>query len=277
MQEDQKVSCTKPRLNADEVKRYHQEGYLLYNKPVFPMEEFVALQKHFDELLANLPSDERPEMMDVPHFMDTGLFRWAFLDAALDLIEPILGPDIILFSTHFICKPKGDGRRVPWHEDSSYWRGMIHPMNVATIWLALDPSTEENGCMKVIPRTHNTGKGGYSDYGDVDQSKNIFPTEVLPEQRKDTHAVSCILQENECSIHDGRLMHGSEPNSSDKRRCGWTLRYASSDVVMAEEFYLKHNMYLARGKNLSEKYLADPNKTYPEVIEERKKQNMRGH
>lgn len=267
----------KPRLSNDEVERYHREGYLLYKHPVFPAGEFKALQQHFDKLLAAWPSHIRPEMMDVPHFADTGLFRWALADAVLDLVEPILGPDILLFSTHFICKPKGDGRRVPWHEDSTYWKGNIDPINVATIWLAIDPSTEENGCMKVIPRTHNTGRKGYSDYADVDKALNVFSTEIVKEQRKEEEAVPCILQPNECSIHDGRLMHGSEPNTSNKRRCGWTLRYVGADVKMAEDRLGLHNMYLARGRNLTGQPLADPCRSYPEILEKRMNAKFKLH
>jgi hypothetical protein len=65
--------------------------------------------------------------MDKPHFTDTKLFDWVLSDRVLDLVEPLLGPDFQLFSTHFICKPQGDGRRVPWHEDSAYWKGMLEP------------------------------------------------------------------------------------------------------------------------------------------------------
>jgi hypothetical protein len=51
--------------------------------------------------------------MDVPHFMHPKLLEWAFDDAVLDLVEPITGPDIVLYSSHFISKPKGNGKRVP--------------------------------------------------------------------------------------------------------------------------------------------------------------------
>ena len=54
----------------------------------------------------------------------------------------------------FIAKPKGDGKAVPWHTDGAYWRKRLVPMNVITLWLAVDDSTPENGCMRVIPGTH---------------------------------------------------------------------------------------------------------------------------
>ncbi len=268
---------TKPRLTPDEVALFNREGYLIYNHPVLPEAEFKALADHFEELLDQWPKDQRPEMMDVPHFTHPSLFRWALSDAAIDLVEPILGPDILFFSSHFICKPKGDGRRVPWHEDSAYWKRMIDPMEVVTIWLAIDPSTEENGCMKVIPHTHNTGRKGFSDYDAVDVNQNVFPTEIRKVQRDDSKAVPCILQPNEASLHDGRLMHGSEPNTSDMRRCGWTLRYARGDVKLNPELLAAHQMYPARGRNVTGQPLGDPSKAYPELLDGRKNQRVRFH
>src|SRR5262249_35964406 len=110
-------TSSKLRLSPEQVAAYNCEGYLIYPEAIFPEATFLKLKNHFDEKLAALPSDIRPESMDVPHFADTALFEWLFADEILNLVEPITGPDIALFSSHFICKPKGDGRRVPWHED----------------------------------------------------------------------------------------------------------------------------------------------------------------
>ena len=131
------------RLSSSQVEFFRREGYLKFDQPVFSPPVFAALKEHFEQKLLRLPADIRPEAMDVPHFTDTALFRWLFHDEVLDLVEPILGPDIALFSSHFICKPRGNGKRVPWHEDSYYWRGQMQPMEVCTVWLAIDPSTRK--------------------------------------------------------------------------------------------------------------------------------------
>ena len=154
------------RLTPEEIQQYKEEGYTLPKCKVFSDEKFAALVDHFEGMLAAWPPDARPEAMDTPHFGDPKLNEWALAPEVVDLVEPLLGPDILLFSSHFICKPKGDGRRVPWHEDSAYWRRLLEPMEVATVWLAIDPSTKKNGCMHVIPRSHNTGRMGFSDYED---------------------------------------------------------------------------------------------------------------
>ena len=70
----------------------------------------------------------------------------------LDVAETFIGPNIALFASHYISKPPTDGRPVLWHQDGSYWP--LAPMEVTTLWLAVDDSTPANGCMRVIPGTH---------------------------------------------------------------------------------------------------------------------------
>jgi chlorinating enzyme len=271
------ITTRQPRLSAEEVLHYQTEGYVLPKGKVLPDDKFAALLAHFEQKLAAWPKDQRPEAMDTPHFGDPKLNEWALAPEVVDLVEPLLGPDIILFSTHFICKPTGDGRRVPWHEDSAYWRKLLNPMEVATVWLALDPSTTKNGCMYVIPRSHNTGKKGFSDYEGVDINKSVFDTEIVKADRRDELAVPCELQANHCSLHDARTQHGSPPNTSDMRRCGWTLRFIPATSRLNPEYADRQLMYLARGKNLLNQDLADPTKDYSHVIAERKRQGFKAH
>lgn len=264
------VSNEAARLTSDQVDQYREEGYFVYNQPVLDIAKFEGLKQSFEGILANLDTSERPEAMDVPHFMYPELFEWAFDPQILGMVEPILGHDLALFSTHFICKPKGNGKRVPWHEDSFYWKGMLSPMEVCTVWLAIDPSTRENGCMMVIPKTHLTGFKGFSEYDDVDASQNVFSTEIKPVLRDETKKVFIELAPNECSLHDSRIMHGSEPNLSQIRRCGWTLRFCSTRVKFDQErFNGMHQVYLAQGKDLGDNIYATPDRPYPEVMAKR--------
>ncbi len=266
---------TTPRLNREQTESYRREGYLIYDQPVFPPEKFARLKQHFENKLAALPPGERPENMDVPHFTDPALFEWLFADEVLDLIEPITGPDIALFASHFICKPRGNGKRVPWHEDSSYWKGMIEPMEVVTVWLAIDPSTEENGCMKVIPRIFR----GNSETEPVDLATNVFNTEIKRNQFDRSKAVPCVLEPNHASLHDGRLIHGSEPNLSDKRRCGYTMRYMSTRVRYHDDLEIGqwHQIYLARGRDHAGNRYADPTKSHDEFMRNRAARGKTGH
>ena len=263
------------RLSTEQVHTYEREGYLVVSEPVLPPEKFAALQAHFDEKLAVLPPEIRPEAMDVPHFTDPMLFEWLFAPEVLDLVEPLIGPDIALWSSHFICKPRGNGKRVPWHEDSAYWKGALDPMHVVTLWLAIDPSTPENGGMFVIPRTHG---GGFSDYEPVDAVENVFHTEIVPSQRDDSKAVPCILQPNQASLHDARLIHGSPPNNSNLRRCGYTMRYIPTSVKFNEESRgSSHQIYLARGRDRAGNSYADPSRVYEQLARYRETKVKHSH
>lgn len=260
-------TTTRPRLSSEQVTAYHEQGYLLPKQQVFAPQKFQRLVAHFEQLLADWQSDPRmrsPEHMDVPHFLDPKLFEWLFDDDVLDLVEPILGPDIALFSSHFLCKPAGTGKRVPWHEDTGYWRGRLDPMQVVTVWLAVDPSTPTNGCMRVIPGTHNAGAAGFSEYEKVaNPGEQVFGTEIKRGSFDESKAVDCILAPGEASLHDGRLIHGSNPNNSTMRRCGYTMRYISAATKHLAQQNGHANgfaIYLARGKDRAGNIYGDPSK-----------------
>jgi len=265
-----------PRLSAEEVSRFREQGYLIYGHDVLPPTKFQALQRHFEELLAALPEGVRPEEMDVPHFSDPALFEWLFDDAVLDLVEPILGPDIALFSSHFLCKPAGHGKRVPWHEDSYYWKHMLDPIDVVTIWLAIDPSNKENGAMKVIPATHRRTKD--SEYEPVDATINVFQSEIKRHQFDESTAVTFELLPNQASLHHSGIMHGSDPNKSAHRRCGYTMRYMSTRTRLKHESTgAWHHLYLARGRDHAGNVYGDPSRTYSHLLPYRQKNVKKGH
>ena len=267
-----------PRLTATQVAQYHQEGYAICTQPVFSAALFNGLKNHFETLLAGLPAGKRPENMDVPHFADPALFHWLLHEEILDLVEPLIGPDIALFSSHFLCKPAGDGKRVPWHEDSAYWQGKLTPMEVVTVWLAIDGSDAENGAMRVIPGTH-LGKGGYSDYAAVpDPERAVFGNEIKSSCFDAKRAVTLDLAPNQASLHHAKLMHGSQANTSARRRCGYTMRYVSTRSRFDHErFGAGHQIYLARGRDHAGNVYADPGKPAGELLKARAGLFHHGH
>ncbi|MDE2207200.1 MAG: phytanoyl-CoA dioxygenase family protein, partial [Armatimonadetes bacterium] len=174
--------------SADEVSFYRTEGYVQLGR-IFTTAEMADLRLHVDEMIAALPEGKRPETLDVPHFEDPWLFRYLAHPRVLDVIESFIGPDIVLWSSHFIAKPMGDGKSVPWHTDGAYWNGRLEPMEVITLWLAVDPSTRENGCMRVIPRSHTALQAHIDSYVPVDGSTNVFSSRIPPELIDESAAV----------------------------------------------------------------------------------------
>ena len=265
------------RLSDEQIGEYRERGYLLMREPVFPRAKFQELTTLFEDKLARLPADVRPENMDVPHFTDVRLFEWLLADEVLDLVEPLLGPDLALFTSHFVCKPGGSGKRVPWHTDAAYWRTILSPMEVCTVWLAVDPSTTSNGCMYVIPGSHRLAD---ADYEAVDPEANVFATEITRAQRDESKAVPLELEQNQASLHDGRLQHSSNANTAPGRRCGYTMRYISTRVKFSREnndYFKHHQIYLARGRDYAGNEYGDPTRTYEEAAKYREQHVKHGH
>src|SRR3954470_10176947 len=155
-------------ITPEDVSSYRENGYFLYKDQLFSPEKMARLNQIFEEHLAekgSLLSDE----LDTPHFRDPRLLEFLLSDEVLDLVQPLVGPDIALWTSHFISKEPFTGRATPWHEDSAFWNGRLSEYDrIVTVWLALGPSNRENGCMRVIPGTHENG--GFSEYRPTDMT-----------------------------------------------------------------------------------------------------------
>lgn len=232
------------RLSAAEVAEFGKNGYLLFHRQVFSPAQIGALYGLLDEHLAS-KGDKLADELDTPHFDDPRLLDFLLSDAVLDIVEPLLGPDIVLWSSHFLVKEPRVGRATPWHEDSAFWKGRLDNYSkIATVWLALDPVWAGNGCMQVVPQSHLAG--GFSDYQEVDESVNSFgrqTTTTIDESK----VVRFELGPGEASIHDGRIIHGAHANTSPVRRAGYTMRYLSAAVRVIPEANPGHKIWLARG------------------------------
>lgn len=234
------------RLSDDDVRFYHDNGYYLYHKPVFDSVKMERLCTIFEEHIQDKGSKQSDEL-DTPHFHDERLLEFLLSDEVLGLVEPIIGPNIALFSSHFICKDPYTGRATPWHEDSSYWNGRFDKYeNIVTVWLALDKTMRENGCMRVIPGTH---RNGFSEYENVDKNVNTFHAQV--KDVDESLAVDFELEPGECSLHDARIIHGAQPNRSPYRRCGYTMRFFPASTKLNVERNPGWKIWLARGTDLA--------------------------
>ena len=233
------------RLSPQQIDDFHRDGYTLFKQPVFSQEHFAELKAIFEQDLAQYGEAG----LDVIHFRDDRLLPFLMSDEILDLVEPLIGPNIGLWSSHFISKPAKTGKATPWHEDSAYWNGRMSSMaDIVTVWLAMDRVFPENGSMGVIPGTH---ANGFSDYERVDAQENIFETQVKGVD--ESKAVFFTLEPNECSIHDSRIIHGAKPNTSEFRRAGYTMRYfpTSTEFFRDNPRNRGHRIWLARGKDLA--------------------------
>jgi hypothetical protein len=200
--------------------------------------------KHIDWLQERHPT-VRPEALG--HTLVANDPFWVRLvseAALLDIAEQFVGPNIALFASAYISKPPRDGQPVLWHQDGSYWP--LDPMKVVTLWLAIDDSTRENGCMRVIPGSHHTDLAPILPRTDVANALSSGMDESLVGESK---AVDVVLRAGDVSVHHPNIVHGSRANYSDRRRCGLTIRYIPTTTrILVGENECFPSAFLLRGK-----------------------------
>ncbi len=218
-------------------REYHDDGYVVFENVLD--RDTVQLASDHVEWLREKNPQLRPEQLH--HWLmweDPFWTRLVAREALLDLVEPLLGPNIALFASHYICKPGGDGLPVLWHQDGSYWP--LEPMEVITAWLAVDDSTPENGCMRVLPGSH---RGPLLRHHRHDQDA-VLGTEIRPEDLDEARAVDVTVPAGGVSLHHPLLIHGSNPNRSSRRRCGLTIRYIPTSTRITRDDW---KTFLMRG------------------------------
>ena len=235
------------KLRPDEIQGFKDDGYVIYDRQVLQPEQMGRLEGIFREHHA-AKGEKLSDELDTPHFEDARLLDFLLSPEVLDVAECLLGPDLALWSSHFICKDPHVGRATPWHEDSAYWAGRMNRFDkIVTVWLALDDVDRANGCMEVVAGSHLGG--GFSQYEAVNTAGNTFGL-AIP-QVDESRVVPFELKRGECSLHDGRIVHGAGPNNSNRRRLGYTMRYISADVRVVPERNVGHRLWLARGRPLA--------------------------
>jgi phytanoyl-CoA hydroxylase len=237
--------------------QYDRDGYVVVRR-VIDADLIEEARGHVDWLM-NKHADTRPEALGHTLMRDDPFWvRLVSDDRLLDVAEQFVGPDIALFASHYIAKPPYEGQPVLWHQDGSFWP--LDPMQVVTLWLAVDASTPENGCMRVIPRSHTLSLQPLRPRTDV---ANVLESEIDPALVDESQAVEVVLAPGDVSIHDPNLVHGSRANTSPRWRRGLTIRYipTSTRIVSDEQW---PSAFLLRGEAVPgvNRYLPRP--TYVE-------------
>jgi len=222
------------------IEQFEREGYSIFRN-VLDQALIRESSNHIDWLLEQNPG-LRPEQLH--HSLMTNDPFWVRLVSdprLLDIAEQFIGPNIALFASHYISKPPFDGQPVLWHQDGSYWP--LEPMEVVTLWLAVDRAEPDNGCMRVIPRTQHMDLQKMKERTGASVLGSAIDDEFVDENK----AVDIVLDPGDVSVHHPNVIHGSNANTSPRRRAGLTIRYipTSTRIISDEQW---PSAFLLRGK-----------------------------
>ena len=239
--------------------QYEECGYCIVGK-LLSDEGLAYCQREVEAMiqekkLPDLPADR----IISAHQQEPWLWDLATQPALLDLMERQVGPNIVLWSSHLVCKPPHSGFHVPWHQDTPYWN--ISGPLPGSIWLALDDIDAENGGMCLLPNWHRKGTLPRRSTGTEVFSEEIAP-EALPANIEELK-LQYEFPAGWLATHDTMLPHTSEPNASDRWRRVIVLRYMTPDGEMGPKVYndyrtgepFDREYYLVRGSSKGNKRL----------------------
>jgi hypothetical protein len=242
------MSETTGKLSAEKQEFYAENGYL-YPIRVFSDTETAEFRRQFDDytaqnkdLLDKMIPRERRAVYALTHLMLPWVYQIAAHPRVLDAVEGAIGPNILVWGSDWFVKFARDPAFISWHQDGAYWG--LNPPKVTTAWIALSPSTLENGCMQVMPGTQQTQLPQRETYA-LDNA--LSRGQEIALEVDESKAVAMTLDAGEMSLHHIGIAHGSKANSSDKPRIGIAVRYIAPEVV--QNGVERQIVQLVRGKD----------------------------
>ena len=232
-------------LTAAQLDQYRRDGFILL-EGLISEEKIARWSRRFEDLV--LGKVERPAklviMKDV--FVAKGevvpasplhaitkilsfeedpvLWQYTLDEALLAAVQSIAGESLFTISSNVFNKPPGVDSRHPLHQDLRYFA--YRPADkIVAAWTAMDATTRQNGCLSVIPGSHESGlrEHGNPDWEHV--NFGFFAAEgINPETR-----VHVEMAPGDTLLFHPLLIHGSGRNRSDGFRRAISTHYASQE------------------------------------------------
>jgi phytanoyl-CoA hydroxylase len=158
----------------------------------------------------------------------TGYFELMSNHKILDVVESLIGPEIFANPVYNVRPkvPRVAAGEVPWHQDKSYWPD-ARSNPVITVWVAVVDATVENGCLRVIPRTHREAVAGF--HFETRSGTAYRELDDAAVARLKARARQVPVGAGAAIIFNDRFIHSSGPNASAHIRWSVDLRYQPAD------------------------------------------------
>ena len=249
-----------PTLNIDDdqVTFFRERGYLVIDS-ITTAEEVGFLCQVYDRLFAERAGREEGNQYDLagtdeddapaklPQIVNPVNYAPELADTqfrvnSAEVGRQLLGDEAEFQGEHAIMKPPEIGEAAPWHQDEAYWQGAIE-YDSLSVWMALQDTTVDNGCMQFIPRSHLRDVEPHHTIGHDPRIHGLEVDEVDASQ-----AVACPISAGGATIHHCRTLHHTGPNRTVMTRRAyihtWAAPYKSRSTP--RDFYWQRKRQTAR-------------------------------
>lgn len=215
-------------------KDFLEDGVVFFSK-IIPESIFLEAESKINEVVSSgLPTKDLVNLHNsVPWFRDFVL-REEFIKVAISLLG---SSTVKVFSSMILNKPPHGEMPVPWHQDAAYdWP--IDPVDCASLWLAFDDITIENGAMEVALKAHNKGAFRMQESKKLRESEHHFSSELvrsIPDgSLKIFEKVYLTMKKGFSTFHHSMTPHRSSPNLTETRRCAFIVRYCPGEIKLVK-------------------------------------------
>ncbi len=227
-------------LSSNQLKQYEDQGYISPIE-VLSSSEASEAREEIELIEKKMPNELDKSGRYNAHLISPKLDSIVHNSKILDAVESIIGKNILVCSTTLFIKNPNEHGFVSYHQDAKYIG--LEPLNWVTAWVALTDSNENNGCMKMWPKSHLNIK----DHNEKFNEGNLLTRGQTVENVPEDEVKSIELKAGQMSLHHPRVVHGSGINKSNDRRIGFVIQsYISTNV---KQTLGKNSVQIARGED----------------------------
>jgi len=258
MDDGERIDGDHYRVAAEEITRFHEEGYV-HLRGLLTSDEVAELAEVYDRFLRreiDVPGKDycdmagdygrNPEDYSIINVMLPRRYHpdWVgnvFERRAASVAAQLHGDGMVIDYDQLLAKqPHKEDAVFAWHQDMAYWPD-TPDTNTATLWLAIDDSTLENGCMRFVPSTnHEPAIRPHAPVFGGRGESHALGTEL----RDDDLVMPVPIHSGDVTVHNERVMHGSGGNHTDGFRRAYILAFRRDETVQIERqlgFTHSHN------------------------------------
>lgn len=221
-------------MSTKEIRKFYQDGFI-GPFDAFSREEMADFRR---DLLAEETTVSKTYGFVTPrdrHFEMPRLWQYMKSPAITERLAQLLGPDMLVWRTQIFYKPP-KSPAIQWHQASTfmvedYLDPALYPADRSkifqlTVWVAVDDTTYENGCLDFVRGSHGSVRtvkfGGEEGFYNAQFS--------LEFERDESKYVRLPVKAGQFIIFTERCIHGSGPNVTDRHRLAFNLRAVPANV-----------------------------------------------
>ena len=247
------------RVNVDQYRGFHAQGFLVV-KGLVPQNDIDEMNNHMDNLLAGREQIEGSKMMKtfgiapkkpeewlrvhMLHRLSTIHERFMLHPRILDVLEAIIGPDVLALQTMLFFKQPGQSGQ-GYHQDSYYIP--TFPDTLCGAWLALTHANKENGCLwftvgsqnePIYPDPSGIGAALTSNFSDLGTIENASATDETANgllriaNKYPGKEVAVEAEPGDVVFFAGHILHRSHTNHSDQPRRSFVGHYCNARSIV---------------------------------------------